>query len=869
MAGVDMSIVRIFELAREYGIESAELIDRIRTIGIQANDHLSALDQDTVVKVRALFDRTPPKSVVEERVNRTVVRRRARRHTVSDVETEAAAPVAVDKPGSTAAEPEVVAETPKGTPVEAVPVVQDEEKATDAPPPKAKTDEPKIAVEAGGPPAPAKGKAPADKKEGNPTITDPTMQQAVVVKPTTSSDHVARAVAQTRAEKGYDRPESAPPPPGPDGKPSPEAERSEYPKKKKTGRRLVYDKRRDHLMRRGLLDHDDIFRGGRSKKKRPRMKKGPSTAPIAEMKEAKKVVKMDEAVTISELSQAMMVKSTEVIQTLMGLGIMATVNQTIDFDTASMVAEEMGWRVESTAFDLSTHIEENEETSDDLVTRAPIITVMGHVDHGKTSLLDCIRNTSVAAGEAGGITQHIGASTVDHADKGTVVFVDTPGHAAFTAMRARGAKVTDIVILVVAADDGVMPQTIEAINHAKEAECPIIVALNKIDKNNANPDKVIAELSEQGLVAEDWGGDTVLCKISALKNEGIDNLLDMVLLQAELMELTASPTKPAKGVVLEGRLEKGRGPVATLLVQEGTLNIGDNIVCGMMNGRVRAMTDAQGKAVTTAGPATPVEVIGLSGVPDASEEFIRVKDDRAGSKIVDHRQSVKRKAAQVHVPRVSLDSLQEMLEAGQIKELKIVIKADVHGSAEALRDALVSIEHDEVAVKVIHIAVGGISESDVHLASASNAIIIGFGVRPESKAKALAEKEHVELKLYSIIYEALDDVKLSLAGLLAPVEKEAELGHAEVREIFSAPKVGTIAGCSVTDGTVQRNCRARLVRDSVQVYDGHVGSLRRFKSDVKEVQQGYECGISLENFNDIKVGDIIEAYEIQQIAATL
>jgi len=865
-------MVRIFELAREYGIESSDLIDRVRAIGITADDHLSALDPDTVLKIRNMFNQAPPQSVVEERVTRTVVRRRARRRKVGEVEAAAVEPAA-EEPKEVATPaveetPEVTKDAPKESP-EAPPADSPEEATVAAAdeaeptPEKASDSEPavgKAVVE-----NPAKAVAPPAPE----AISDPTMQRAVVVTPSAEADHVAKAVALTRAEKGYDLAPGEAPPPGAPGTPQ-DKERNEFGRKKKTGgRRLVYDKRRDHLMRRGLLDHDDIFRGGRSKKKR-KGSKGASTAmPQTEMKEAKKVVKMYEAITISELAQATMVKSTEVIQKLMGLGIMATANQTIDFDTATLVAEELGWRVESMAFDLSAHVDTVVEDPDALEGRAPVVTVMGHVDHGKTSLLDCIREASVVDNEAGGITQHIGAYTVEMEDKGKVVFIDTPGHAAFTAMRARGAKATDIVILVVAADDGVMPQTIEAINHAQEAECPLIVAINKIDRDNANPDKVKTDLSEHGLVPEDWGGDTVCCPVSALKGTGIEQLLEMVLLQAELMELKANPNNPARGIVLEGRLERGRGPVATLLVQEGTLAAGETIVCGTMSGRVRAMTDSRGQTVKMAGPATPVEVIGLSGVPDASEEFVRVKDDRAAAKIVDHRTAVKRKSAQVQAPKLSLDSLQEFLEAGQIKELKVVLKADVHGSGEALRDALIGIEHEEVAIKVIHMAVGGITESDVNLASASNALIIGFGVRPETKAKALAEKEHVDIKIYSIIYEALDEIKLAMAGLLAPVNVEKELGHAEVREIFSAPKVGTIAGCSVIDGLVRRSSHARLTRDSVQIYDGRIASLRRFKNDAKEVQQGYECGISLENFNDIKVGDVIEAYEVEQVTQTL
>ena len=700
------------------------------------------------------------------------------------------------------------------------------------------------------------------------------MERAVVVTPIVDR-RVAEAVARTRAEKGYDTAPRGVDPTSPSQERRPgappatpdEKRRQEQQKKRGPGRRLVYDKRRDHLRRRGLLEHDDIFRGGRGKKKRPKSKRSAVANIQAPMKEAKRVVKMGAAITVGELAQSMMVKATQVIGKLMGLGVMATVNQAIDHDTAVMIADDFGWRVESVAFDLSNYIDSTEEEVD-AESRPPVVTVMGHVDHGKTSLLDCIRKARVADGEAGGITQHIGAYTVDLEEKGRVVFIDTPGHEAFTAMRARGSKATDIVILVVAADDGVMPQTIESINHARAAGVPIVVAVNKIDKSNANPDRVLTELSEHGLVAEAWGGETVVCNVSALKNEGIDQLLEMVLLQAEIMELTAPSAVPASGIVLEARLERGRGPVATLLLQEGELSVGDTIVSGTVSGRVRAMTDDKGKPTKKAGPATPIEVIGLSGVPEASDPFHQVKDDKAAAKIVQHRNEEVRKAAQVKQPRVSLDSLQAMLAAGQVKELNVIVKADVHGSAEALSDSLRKLSHPEVEVKVIHSGVGGINESDVNLASASKGIIIGFSVRPEAKAKQLAEQENVELKLYNIIYDALDDVKLAMAGMLSPVEQEKVLGHAEVRMTFTVPKFGTIAGSFVTDGAMNRGGRVRLVRDNKTIYTGTIQSLRRFKNDVREVKQGFECGIGI-GYNDLKEGDVIEVFEIEQVAATL
>ena len=686
---------------------------------------------------------------------------------------------------------------------------------------------------------------------------------------------VLDAVARTRAEKGYDRSAShdAEPQPRRNAPAAPNEQpgndnRSPSNAKKRSGRRLVYDKRRDQLHRRGLVDADNIYLRGSGKKRQKKKRKSAVQVSTVAMKDSKRVVKMGKAITIGDLAQSMMVKSTDVIAKLMGLGMMATINEMIDFDTATMLADEFGWRVESVAFDLTDYVDQIDEENDKVVGRAPVVTIMGHVDHGKTSLLDAIRKSRVAAKEAGGITQHIGAYAVELPKRGRVVFIDTPGHQAFTAMRARGSQATDIVVLVVAADDGVMPQTIESINHARAADVPLIVAVNKMDKDGANPDRVMTELSEHNLVPEDWGGETQMVKLSALKGEGLDELLEAILLQAEILELEASVKQAAEGVVLEGRLERGRGPVATLLVQQGVLKQGDHIVSGVVSGRIRAMTDSYGKRLKEAGPSTPVEVIGLSGVPSSTERFIKVANDKAASKIVAHRSEEARAEQQAKQKKVSLDSLREMLDAQQVEELKVIVKADVHGSGEALKEALEDLSHPEVAVKVIHSAVGGITESDVNLASASDALIIGFGVRPEAKGKALAEQQNVSIKLYTVIYDALDDVREAMAGKLAPVEQENYLGKAEIRALFSVPKVGFIAGSYITDGQVTRNSRVRLFRDDQLIYTGTVQSLRRFKNDAKEVAAGYECGIGI-GYNDIKEDDELEFFEIVQIAATL
>jgi translation initiation factor IF-2 len=502
--------------------------------------------------------------------------------------------------------------------------------------------------------------------------------------------------------------------------------------------------------------------------------------------------------------------------------------------------------------------------------RPPVVTIMGHVDHGKTTLLDAIRQTRVAEGEAGGITQHIGAYTVTVRGK-QVTFLDTPGHEAFTAMRARGAKVTDIVVLVVAADDGVMPQTIEAIHHAQAANVPIIVAINKIDKPGANPERVKHALAEHQLIPEAWGGQTIFVEVSAKQKTGIETLLEMILLQAEILELKADPTRPAKGTVIEARLDRGRGPVATVLVQNGTLRVGDAFVVGAMSGRVRALSNDRGERVKEAGPSTPVEVVGLPSVPAAGDQFVVVKDERIAREIAEAR-AEKQKAAEVTTGpvKLSLDDLFARIKEGEVKELAVIIKADVQGSAEALRGAVEKLSTDAVKLRVIHSGVGAITETDIMLASASRAIVMGFNIRPEPKAATLAEREGIDVRLYTVIYDAIEDIKAAMAGLLEPTLKERVLGRAEVRRIFNIPKTGIVAGCYVTEGVIQRSgTHVRVLRDNVPIYQGKLGSLRRFKDDVKEVQQGYECGVSIENFGDIKVGDILEVFVVDKVAAKL
>jgi len=584
-----------------------------------------------------------------------------------------------------------------------------------------------------------------------------------------------------------------------------------------------------------------------------------------ERKQAKMKILVPDEISVGDLAMMMKVNVAQVVKKLMGMGILASASQVIDFDTAYLIAEEFDVKVEKEVI-LSIEdrlIDDRQDEDTELQKRCPVVVVMGHVDHGKTSLLDAIRDANVVSGEAGGITQHIGAYKVT-CNGEEITFLDTPGHAAFTAMRARGALATDIAILVVAADDGIMPQTVEAINHAKAAEIPIIVAINKMDKQAANPDRVMQELTEYELVPEAWGGDTNCVPVYALKRENIDTLLEMVLLVAEMRDLKANPNRLAKGTVIEAKLDKGRGPVATVLVQNGTLNMGDIIIAGTAVGKIRAMTDDKGRKLKTAGPSTPVEIIGLAEVPQAGDNFFVVEDERLARELADQRKADQKLAAQNQY-KVSLDDLFSRIQEGNIKDLNIIVKADVQGSAEAVKASLEKLSNEEVRVRVIHNGVGGINESDVMLAEASGAIIVGFNIRPDANAKAHAEKSQVDIRLYRVIYDCLEEIEAAMKGMLAPKFKEVVLGMAEVRQTIKASGVGTIAGCYVKSGKMVRNSSIRLIRDNVVVLEGTMGSLKRFKDDVKEVAENFECGITIENFNDIKEGDMIEAFEMQEI----
>ncbi|MBU4191950.1 MAG: translation initiation factor IF-2, partial [Proteobacteria bacterium] len=661
-------------------------------------------------------------------------------------------------------------------------------------------------------------------------------------------------------------------PPARDDSPLPDPSMADGRSKKKKGKK---DRRVVEFAASGKTDRggqfNDGFPQGRKGRKGRKGQKPllPDQKQAQPMKAAKRKIRFDEAIRLADMAHQMGVKAQDLIKTLFGMGVMATINQALDLDTASLLATEFDYEVENISFDEQEFLVPTEaDKAEDLVPRPPVVTIMGHVDHGKTSLLDAIRLSNVTDGEAGGITQHIGAYHVN-TNRGEIVFLDTPGHEAFTTMRMRGAQVTDIVILVVAADDGVMDQTREAISHSRAAGVPIVVAVNKIDKEGANPDNVKRELADLGLLAEEWGGETIFAHVSAKMKTGLDELLEMILLQAEVLELKANPNKHARGHIVEAKLDKGRGPVGTMLIAEGTINQGDSFVSGIHFGKVRAMFDDQGKKIKTAGPAIPVEIQGFDGVPEAGDEFFVVDDEKVARRIAQSRAMKQREKVLSSKTKVTLESFLASRPDSEAQTLNLVLKADVQGSLEAVTEALNKLSTDEVKINVVHGGAGAITESDILLASASEAIAIGFNVRPNLKVKEIAEREGVEVRFYDIIYKLVNEVKDAMSGMLAPDIEEVYLGQAEVRDTFSVPKVGTVAGSFVADGKITRNCKVRLLRGGVVIYTGSVSSLRRIKDDVKEVAKGFECGMGLDKFNDIKVGDVIEAFETKEVARTI
>jgi translation initiation factor IF-2 len=909
-----MGKTRIVNLAKELKMEVRELIQRLKDdLGLQENfTYLSSLDEATVARARQGISAATPQ-VEELRVGDNVKRRRrVAPPPVTPMapppegtpEAEVAPPPPKEaarprKPKETVARvvslpPKKKAATVKGLP----PLPAAEAPVTEVMPPEM-TPEASEAVTAAPPAAPSKASGAADsatalkrqrgkakKKEVPARIISLPVEKPPA--PVSAAPEAHSAAAERATSRPGARPAGARAgAPGGRGtapaaglaKPPVVEEKKDVKGKKKIKRPEVPDTARAKpVKKREVRERADLYGGAEGehrgsgrrkgmKKAIKKLTKGELTVPKA----IKRRVKVGESITVGELAKRMGIKSGAIIKQLLQMGVIANINYPIDFDSATIVAGEFGYEVEHASLQEKDLLAAGPRQEGEARLRPPVVTIMGHVDHGKTSLLDAIRRTRVTEGEAGGITQHIGAYYVELPEKqGEVVFLDTPGHEAFTAMRARGAKVTDLVVLVVAADDGVMEQTTEAINHAKAAGVPLVVAVNKIDKPNANPERVKRELSQAGVVSEEWGGDVLFAEVSAKQRIGIKELLEKILLQAEILDLKAFAEVPASGRIIESRLDKGRGPVGTVLVQEGTLKPGDYFVCGPQYGRVRALFDDRGEKVEEVPPGLPAEVQGFSGVPDAGDEFLVLEDERKAKQIAMMRQQKLREAGMARISRVTLEKLYQQVRDGAVKELKMVLKADVHGSIEALAKALSELGTKDIKVSMIHAGLGEVSENDIMLASASDAIVVGFNVRANPKALALAEAEQVDMRYYDIIYNLLQDIHAALEGLLEPIVEEKAMGRAEVRQVFSITKVGTIAGCMVLDGKLERNSLARVVRKGKVVSEGgKINSLKRFKDDVKEVLAGYECGIGIDRFNDFKAGDIIEAYTQEKVKAIL
>src|SRR4030043_431822 len=876
-----MAKVRVYELAKKLNMENKELVDKLKAGGLNIKNYMSTLDEETSRRAMEIVSGTRSEVLEEKRIKSNVIRRRKKIVTVLTEEPE----------------------------------VKEEEKHVELVPKKAKKTVPEVEgkvvpkvkevikeeapTEVKGLPQKEKevaGKEEAVKEEG---ILDEAKAPELAAIPVSkkvkkkSKDRPARIIKMPDEkilkdvmpkEKGrplVERPIELPPLPKIKiaGFEEEEEEEKSFKKKKdkKKAERKKEDEARVRLRHHKLevFEKADLYeeRGPRLKDRKAtkkikdvvkRMKQTEITVPRA----IKRRLKVQGNVTVAELAKAMGVKAAELIKKLLSLGTMATINKIIDFETASVVADDFGYELDLDIFEVDRIIKEVEDKPEDLETRPPVVNIMGHVDHGKTSLLDYIRHSNIIRGESGGITQHIGAYYVE-SKGGDIVFLDTPGHEAFTAMRARGAKVTDIIVLVVAADDGVMPQTIEAINHARAANIPIVVAINKIDKPEANPEKVMRGLADLDLVPEAWGGNTIFGKISAKTGEGTDELIELILLQAEILELKANPNKPARGTIIEAKLDKSKGSVATVLIKEGSLRQGEYFICGENYGRIRAMLNNRGKKIDIALPSVPVEIYGISGVPMAGDKFYVVKDEKTARQVAAYRLAKIKEKESTRSGVVSLDDLYEKIKEGKIKGLNIVLKADVQGSLEALSESLNKLGTEEVKVKMIHSSTGAITESDVMLASASGAIVIGFRVRANPRVVRIAEGEGVDIRYYDVIYNLIEDIQKAMTGLLEPIYKENVIGRADIKEVFNVPKVGTVAGCLVTDGYIERRSMVRLLREEVVVFDGKMASLRRFKGDVKEVQTGYECGIGLESFQDIKPGDVFEVYQIEKIQADL
>ncbi|NIA08200.1 MAG: translation initiation factor IF-2 [Nitrospiraceae bacterium] len=895
-----MAKIRVHELAKEFGIASKEMAAKVKKLGYNIKNYMSTLEEYEAQDVRRRLKGELGKETIKpESQVKTVIRRRHRVIHLKkiiypkvslpeELPVEKPAEIKVAKPQETA-EIKLVEEVgpvskpaPEAEPKpEPAPEEEKETKKEEVSTPEIKHEQVVIEPQQEKPvkkSMPTKEIAEKAQIPSKSKVSRPKSFVKILDRP-----RIEISQLKTRTTPRPSRPSRPSRPP--QKIPSAPVDISTAPKRKKErkGKRVVQISELEGASKRRRTGPKQKRRQGYTNRF-PGRTKGLKSYSKAEQKKAKKEASSQfvatpskaikrkfaiyETIQVLELAKRMGIKVGELILTLMDLGVMATANQSIDYDVASVVASQFGYELEKKA--VAEDMVNIEETGGgEPVIRPPVVTVMGHVDHGKTTLLDAIRKADVASKEAGGITQRIGAYHVTLPSGQEVVFLDTPGHEAFTAMRARGAKITDIVILLVAADDGVMAQTREAIDHARAAGVPIIVAINKIDKPGADPEKVKRELAKEGLVPEDWGGDTICINISAKKRIGIEELLEMMALQAEVLELKADPNRPARGHVIEARLDKGCGPVATLLVAEGTLHTGDALVCGIYHGKIRAMFDDKGKAIKTAGPSMPVEVQGLSGVPEAGNEFIVLSDNKKAKEVSDYRQQQARELELAKSAKVSLENVFDKLQEEELKGLNVVIKTDVQGSIEALSEALLKLSTQAIKVNIVRTGIGSITESDVLLASASKAIIIGFNVKPSLQAKALAEQEQVEIRFYDVIYHAIEDVKKAMVGMLEPVYNEKALGRAEVRNVFHIAKVGSVAGSYVLEGVIQRNAMARLLRDNVVIYTGSIASLHRFKEDAKEVQAGYECGIGLKKFNDIKAGDTIETYLMEEIAPVL
>jgi translation initiation factor IF-2 len=884
-----MTVIRVHELAKKMGVESKDLISVLEKMGIKGKTPTSGLDdqeaKSLIDKLKAVRKEKEKEKIKKEPAGAVVSKEDRLKKAAaligkfsSTLEKPGVkpkpAPIPPPPPKPTMPAPPVIPPASHAAPVQ--PVAVEEIRVSQEPPQPAQlqpvlTAQPTAALQRPGAPAarpsyvPQRPGAPPARPGFTPQRPGaPARPGFTPQRPGAPARPGARPFERTSFRSPVLEPAQVPP----SLMPIP-AKQS----KKKWQKKGEFEKQSDREFRakpsfKKLPDLKTLPLGKRPHKKDERH--APQTDVAEITKPRKKVVKIQEGCTIKEFAEVIGVKVSDVIKKLMVNGIMATQNQVMDTDAAMLLAEDYGIKAEITSIETAEDVlEEKADTAESQVLRPPVVTIMGHVDHGKTSLLDAVRATNVVSGEAGGITQHIGAYQVSLKGR-DITFLDTPGHAAFTAMRARGAQVTDIVVLVVAADDGVMPQTREAVNHAKAAGVPIIVAINKIDKADSKPDRVKQELAEFELTPEEWGGQTIFCEVSAKKKIGLEHLLEMILIQADVLELKANPDKMARGTVIEAKLDRGRGPVATVLVQSGTLKVGDFFVTGSQFGKVRALINDKGERVETAGPSMPAEVIGFSNVPLAGDRFVVLEEERKARQIAEGRQAKQRSAEMGSIKKVTLEDLHTQIQEGMVKELNIVIKADVSGSAGAIVDSLEKLSTAAVKLKVIHSSVGAINETDVMLAAASNAIIIGFSVRPEPKATELAQREGVDIRLYNIIYNAIDDIKAAMEGLLEPTLKERILGRAEVRQTFHVSKVGTIAGCYVVEGVISRQCDGvRVIRDNALVYTGKFHSLKRFKDDVREVQTGYECGIGIENFNDIKVGDVIEVYVIDKVAGKL